>query len=404
MHEFGQEEIDAVTAVLKSKQFFRYRGGEDGEVTQSEKIMREQLGCRYALATTSGTGALICGLVGFGVGPGDEVIVPAYTWLASAGAILSVGAIPVLAEVDETLTLDPEDLERKIGPRTKAVIPVHMGGRPSDMDRIMAVAKKHGLKVLEDCCQAIGGSYKGKPLASIGDAGAYSFNQFKNITCGEGGAFFTSDKKIYERGLYYHDMGCTFRSHAKDLTEEAFLGNTFRMNEILGAVLRVQLGRIDSIIARLRERRQWTMAAVQAANSKLAISPSADSDGDCGSSLSFLFKTVQEREQVAKRFVEIATEVGNKSCYLGSPIDSGLHVYTNWKVLLEGKGGHHPALNPFLMKENAECRLKITKDDCPRTLELLARTGCINSAIGQSREECEEIVKILCQAAKDVLG
>jgi dTDP-4-amino-4,6-dideoxygalactose transaminase len=124
MYIIGQEEIDAVATVIRSGQLFRYRGGEDGEVSKCEKFMNENLGCAYSVATTSGTGALICGLVGLGIGPGDEVIVPAYTWLASAGAILSVGAIPVLADVDETLTLDPVDFEKRIGPHTKAVIPV----------------------------------------------------------------------------------------------------------------------------------------------------------------------------------------------------------------------------------------------------------------------------------------
>lgn len=187
MYEIGQPEIDAVAAVIRSGQLFRYRGGEGGQADACEKRMAEMFDTRHTLMVTSGTGAIICGLVGLGIGPGDEVIVPAYTWLASAGAVLSVGAIPVLADVDETLTLDPADFERRIGPRTKAVIPVHMGGRPSDMDAIMAIAKKHGLRVLEDACQAIGATYKGRPVASIGDAGTLSFNQFKTIACGEGG-------------------------------------------------------------------------------------------------------------------------------------------------------------------------------------------------------------------------
>lgn len=397
MYEMGQEEIDAVTKVLESKQMFRYRGGEGGQVNQVEEMINSYTGCKYSVVMTSGTAALTCGLVGMGIGPGDEVIVPAYTWLASAGAILLAGAIPVLAEVDETLTLDPADFESRIGPRTKAVIPVHMAGHPTDMDSITAIAKKHNLKVLEDACQGIGGTFKGKQLGSIGDAGAYSFNQFKNITCGEGGALMTSDRSIHERALYYHDMGCTFRGHAGEMTEEAFLGNTYRMNEILGAVLRVQFGRLDSILARLRERRAWLLDAVAAADSPAKANPSADNEGDCGCHVPFIFETSEQRE----KFEEKAKEI-NEECGMGSPINSGLHVYTNWKVLLEQKGGHHPALNPFKMEENKDCRLEITADDCPRTLEILKRTSSIAVGIDWSKEKCEKLAATICQAASEV--
>jgi dTDP-4-amino-4,6-dideoxygalactose transaminase len=399
MYIIGQEEIDAVATVIRSGQLFRYRGGEDGEVSKCEKFMNENLGCAYSVATTSGTGALICGLVGLGIGPGDEVIVPAYTWLASAGAILSVGAIPVLADVDETLTLDPVDFEKRIGPHTKAVIPVHMGGRPTDMNAIMAIAKKRGIAVLEDACQAIGGSFKGRRLATIGDAGAFSFNMFKNITCGEGGALLTSNRKAYERALYHHDMGCTFRGHAGDMTEEPFLGNTYRMNEILGAVLRVQLTRLDGILAQLRERRDWVLNAVRAEKSPIAISPSADLAGDCGNSATFIFKTAELREKVALRAKEI-----NPACSVNSPIHSGLHVYTNWAVLLNKQGGFCPAMNPFVRPENKDCRLTITPDCCAKTLDILARTGSLNIGITMTRAQCEDSAKALCQAGREIIG
>lgn len=399
MFEMGQEEIDAVAAIIRSGQLFRYRGGESGPTTCAEKKMVERLGCDHALAMTSGTGALICGLVGMGIGPGDEVIVPAYTWLASAGAILCVGAIPVLAEINASLTLDPAAFEQRIGPRTKAVIPVHMGGHPSDMDAIMSIAARHGIKVLEDACQAIGGSFKGRRLATIGDAGAFSFNQFKIITCGEGGALLTSNRQLFERALYYHDMGCTFRGHAGTMTEEAFLGNTFRMNDLLGAVLNVQLDRLDSILARLRERRHRILAAVSADGGPLTASPSADTDGDCGTGATFIFPSADARLRTARRAKEFNTNIG-----LDSPIDHGLHVYTNWTVLLDGKGGHHPAVNPFLREENRDCRLEIKPDCCPKTLDILARTGIIGININWTMEQCDDIASVLCRAAREVLA
>ncbi|NQT94238.1 MAG: DegT/DnrJ/EryC1/StrS family aminotransferase [Lentisphaerae bacterium] len=397
MYEMGQEEIDAVAKVIQSGQLFRYRGGEGGEVSRFEQRLCEMMGVKYALSVSSGTGALICGLVGMGVGPGDEVIIPAYTWLASAGAILSAGAIPVLCDVDKSLMLDPDALERMITPQTKAVMPVHMGGRPCDMDRICSVAAAHGVRVIEDACQAVGGSYHGRRLTSFGDCGAFSFNQFKNITCGEGGALLTNDRKIYERALIYHDMGCTFRGHSGTMTEPAFLGNTFRSNEIAGAILNVQLDRLDSILERLRQRRDWVLEVVNARDVPFALAPTADRAGECGCSASFFFESAQQRHSVGERFNAL-----DPNCSLGSPIDSGLHLYTNWTVLLDQCGGHHPLMNPFLHPANQTCRLSITKDDCPATLEYLARTGMVAFALTATQDACIKQAEWLCQAAGDV--
>src|ERR1700733_12571441 len=204
--EIGEEEIALVTDALQSKNLFRYlKPAEQSYSARFENEFRDAVQVRHVLAVNSGTSALICGLVGLGVSSGDEVIVPAYTYVASAASVLAVRGIPVIAEIDESLTLDPADVEKKITPRTKAIIPVHMRGTPSRMDELMAIAKKHGLKVLEDCAQCNGGLYKGKPVGSLGDAGAFSLQQFKIITAGEGGAFVTNDKTAFDRGGCYHD-------------------------------------------------------------------------------------------------------------------------------------------------------------------------------------------------------
>lgn len=170
MYRAGQEEIDAVAKVIFSKQWFRVgdpKAGHLQEVERFEQEWAEKMGVTYAiLMSGGGTASLVCALAGIGIGPGDEVIVPAYTWLATATSVLTVGAIPVLAEVDETLGLDPADFERKIGPNTKAVIPVHMSGRPANLEAILAIARKRGLKVIEDSCQMDGGSYKGRRTGS----------------------------------------------------------------------------------------------------------------------------------------------------------------------------------------------------------------------------------------------
>jgi dTDP-4-amino-4,6-dideoxygalactose transaminase len=396
MYEIGQEEIDAVARVIRGKQLFRYRGGEGGECDRFEQGLRDLTGARHAVFMGTGTVALTSAVVGLGIGPGDEVIVPAYTWLASPGAVLQAGAIPVLAEVDESLTLDPADFERKITPRVKAVMTVHMSGRPCNLERIGAIARAHGIAVIEDACQAMGGSFQGRRLGTIGAAGAFSFNQFKVITCGEGGALVTSDRRVYERALIYHDLGCGFRGHAGELQEPVFLGNTFRASEIMGAIMNVQLGRLDSILGRPRERRDWLAAAVRASGAPLSLSPSNDWAGDCGCGLGLLFESSAQRQGVALRAKEL-----NARAVLGSPIDSGLHVYTNWSALLEQRGGHHPAVNPFLHPANAACRREIRADACPRTLEILARTGIINVNVEMDRAACEAIAAAVCRAARD---
>ena len=203
-----QEEEAAVLEVLRKKRLFRYYGPAEGPSTAAEleKAFAAHMGTRHALAVTSGTAALICALQGIGVGPGDEVIVPAYTWIASAEAVLAVGAVPVIAEIDETLSLDPEDVERKVSPYTKAIMPVHMRGTPCDMDALMDVARRYDLKVIEDTAQADGASYKGKRLGSMGDVGCFSLQFNKIITSGEGGMVITNDENVWKRAVMFHDV------------------------------------------------------------------------------------------------------------------------------------------------------------------------------------------------------
>ena len=163
---------------------------------QLEQSFSKFMGSRYGMAVTSGTAALMCGLAGLGIGPGDEVIVPAYTWIASASAVVAVGAVPIMAEVDASLTLDPVDVEKKISPYTRAILPVHMRGAACRMDELLKIARAHNLSVLEDTAQANGASYQGRRLGTIGDVGAFSLQFNKIMTSGEGGMLLTNDPDI----------------------------------------------------------------------------------------------------------------------------------------------------------------------------------------------------------------
>ena len=367
MYRIGQEELEALARVLASGRLSRVGDGEEShpaEVRHFEEELCQVVGTSHALCLSGGgTAALVGSLVGLEIGPGDEVIVPAYTWIATATAVLTVGAIPVLAEVDETLTLDPADLERKIGPATRAVIPVHMVGRAAHMEHIVSIARARGLAVVEDACQAMGGSFRGRRLGAWGDAGAYSFNAMKLLTCGEGGALVTSRRALYERALVWHDSGSFARSWAEGLTVPIFIGAQLRASELMGAMLRAQLARLEAILGELRALRRRFEDAL-AAVPGLAVAPSHDRDGDCGLVVALRFAD----EARARAF---ATARGVNGWL---PIDSGKHVYTRWTPLLDKRIGHHPALDPFQHPANQGLRTDYAPDSCPRTLEHLART------------------------------
>lgn len=211
--EIGEEEKREVLEVLEHKYLFRYYGPEKhpSKVRQFEVEFTEKIGVKHALAVNSCTSAIISSLVACGVGPGDEVIVPGYTFFASCASVIAAKAIPIIAEVDSSLTMDPDDLEKKITSRTKAVIPVHMRGAPCNMDRIMDIARRHNLSVIEDVAQACGGSYKGKRLGSLGDCNAFSLQYHKIITSGEGGVVTTDDALLYDRAQGYHDSAACWR-------------------------------------------------------------------------------------------------------------------------------------------------------------------------------------------------
>lgn len=368
MYQMGQAEIDAVAKVINHGQLFRYRGGEGGWCDQFEAALSKKTGVRYSLLTSSGTGALICGLVGLGIGPGDEVIVPAYTFMASALAVTAAGGIPVIADVDESLMLDPGDVERKITKYTKAIMPVHMCGRVCNLSVLGKIAAKHHIKIIEDACQAVGGSYRGKRLGSIGDAGAFSFNHFKIISCGEGGAVMTSDMKTYDRGLIFHDGGCVFRKYAAQLKTPFFAGMNFRASEILGAIMFIQLKRLDGILATLRAR-QSAMLEILEHSTRFRVSPSNEVKGDCGCVVSLLFESDDE----AKAFVK---EIGEKKLSWGyRPIDSGKHVYINWEPIMKQHGSHNPRLNPYSM---ARRKIAYSPDMCRRSLDIMSRSVLVS--------------------------
>ena len=388
MYRIGQEEIDAVARTLMSRDFFKINGSGK-EVLHFEEEWGKTVSADYVLTMTSGFGALTSALIGMGVGPGDEVIVPGYTYIASALAVVAVGAIPVIAEINETMTLDPVDVEKKISPATKVIMPVHIQGFPSDMDGLRAVADQHGLRILEDACRADGGMYKGRYLGAIGDAGAYSFNYFKVITAGEGGALATNDRTIYERALIYHDASAVafFGDQLDGISEPLFGGTEFRVSDITGAILREQLKRMPTLLADLRKNRD-ALATLVCGEGKTTQAPSNDIAGDCGTTLALRFDTAEECRAYAAKCAEGG--IG-----LTIPIDTGKHVYTNWTQIMEKRGALHPAMDPFKMEANQGLQMDYTMDMCPRTLDLLNRTAYVGINPDWTEEDIANVAAVL---------
>lgn len=330
----------------------------DGKLQLTRKFeerLEAHLGVRHALTLTSGTTALTAALAVAGVGPGDEVLVPAYTWMATASAPIQVGAVPVMVEINETLTIDPLDIERKITPYTRAIVPVHMVNAPCDMDAILEIARRHNLIVIEDAAQAAGVRYKDRYCGTIGDIGALSFNHHKNMNIGEGGAALTNDARLFARLLNYHDVGVWARDYGIETSEPYFVGTNARVTELQGAMLNVQLDRLKRAMPKLAASRR-AVAEVLERQGWPRLSP--HNDPASAVTLTVIFDT--EAEAIAF--------AGRPGAY--RLFDNSKHVYSNWEPIL-AKRVLNPKLDPWAW---AHRQIDYSADMCPKTLDILRRT------------------------------
>ena len=316
----GREERDAVLEVVESGHLFRYGDPDDPafkrKVYTFERELAAFCGVRHALATTSGSASLLTSLLALGLSPGDEVIVPAYTFVASYSAIIFSGATPVLAEIDESLNLDAGDVERRITAKTKAIMPVHMLGNSCEIEPILDVARRHGLVVVEDACQAAGGTYRGRRLGTLGRIGAFSLNIFKTITAGDGGAVVTDDTGLYERAFAIHDQGHRPNRTGVEVGARSLLGLNFRMNELTGAVALAQLRKVDRLVATLREKKARLKERI-AGIPGLRFRKLPDPEGECATLCTVLFDDPARAARVAERLGTLTVD------------HSGWHVYAN---------------------------------------------------------------------------
>jgi dTDP-4-amino-4,6-dideoxygalactose transaminase len=393
----GDEEIDAVVAAMRDRTLFRYHSNRTpARVAALEAAACDAFGCRYALATASGTSALRCALAALGVGCGDEVIVPAFTFIATVGAVVNAGAVPVFAEVDDTLTLDIDDVARKIGPRTTAVVPVHLENVACAMDPLLALAQARGIAIVEDAAQAIGVTYHGSAVGTLGALGACSFQETKNITTGEGGMVFTDDEELYVRAARFHDQGGQFVTQYRGTRGpergEAFVGDNLRMTEIAGAIGCVQLARLPGLLAAMRANRDRIEAAIGPL-AGLTARRLPDRDGSGGSSLTWFASDAA----LAGGMVDALRAEGVPAAQMYD----GLPVYASPAVAARrtasNKGGPwHCAEHPT----DAEYPPGL----CPNTEDLAGRSVTVGVGPAFSERDCDDVAEGVRKVVHHLLG
>jgi 8-amino-3,8-dideoxy-alpha-D-manno-octulosonate transaminase len=388
---FGPEERKEVNDVLETGIYMRY--GFDGprkgiwKSKELEAAICKTFDVKYAQLTSSGTSALTTALAILGIGAGDEVIMPTFTFVASFEAVLSVGAVPVLVDVDETLTLDPAAVRRAITPRTKCVMPVHMCGSMADLDALQAICKEHQLVLLEDACQSIGATYKGKFLGTIGQAGTFSFDFVKTITCAEGGAVMTNSEDLYTKADAYTDHGHDHKGVDRGADLHPFIGYNYRISELHAAVGLAQIRKLDKFLA-IQKKNHQQLKAILSTVPEITYRQIPDPSGDSCTFISWFLPTEAIARGLVAELKEQGLLAGNFYWF-----DNNWHYFRKWDhvrgaaTLGRLNDAQHAALT------------KLSPDAFPASDGIISR--CISTAISlawteeQVKEKGEKIVAAL---------
>ncbi len=379
VHHMGQEEIDAVMRVLSARSPFRYYGVNlQKEVEAFESEFAAFLGVKHAVAVTSGTNALSVALSALGVGPGQQVIVPGYLWVSVAAAVVNQGAIPVLADIDETFCLNPEAVEKQIGPKTTGIILVHMSGAPGNAKAIRDIADRHKIFLLEDCAQCCGGSIRGKRVGTFGHMGIFSFQMNKNMTAGEGGAVVTNDERLFRRAFAAHDLGYARNAAGRLEVEDAEIqlwGKGCRLDELRGALLRAQLQKLPRVTGAMRKSKYRIRKALEGMPG-VQLRRIQDPEGDTGCFLITTYPTPARAQQVNEALK--AEGIGTYPQGVSNIVMTawGLHVYYNIaslvkKTSIDGRGF------PWKLAENAGLVPEYSKGTCPAADSFFERSVLI---------------------------
>ena len=376
VHHMDHEEVQAAMRVIRSRSLFRYYGVDpQGEVATFESEFASFLGVSHALAVTSGSGALHVALSALGVGPGQEIIIPAYMWVSVVAAVVNLGAIPVLADIDESFTLDPRDVQRRITPRTTGIIVVHMSGAPANCPAILQLARERGLFLLEDCAQCAGGSISGKKVGTFGDTGIFSFQMNKNMSSGEGGCVVTNDQRLYHRSVACHDNGYARDADGRAIIDDLDLclwGRGYRLDELRAAILRVQLKKLPSIIACMR-RSKYRIRRHLENHSGLRLRKIFDPEGDTGSFLIATFQDAESAKQINHALRAEGIFTSSQGINNVVMTDWGLHIYSNIISLLNKTSVDRRGF-PWKLEENKASSPNYAHGSCPVADSLFERS------------------------------
>ena len=388
---FGKEEIKEVNDVLETGIMMRY--GFDGprkgiwKAKELEAAICETFGSKYAQLVSSGTAALTTAMCALGIGYGDEVILPSFTFVASFEAVLSVGAVPVFVDVDDSLTLDPVAVRAAITPKTKCIMPVHMCGSMADLDALQAICKEHNLVLLEDACQSIGATYKGKKLGTIGDAGTFSFDFVKTITCAEGGAVMTNREDVYIASDGYSDHGHDHTGVDRGADLHPFIGYNFRISELHAAVGLAQIKKLDNFLA-IQKKNHTALKSALSAIPGVSFRKIHDESGDSCTFLSWFLPTEEGTRAVVAELRAQNILAGNFYWF-----DNNWHYIRKWDHLKNSV-----TLNGLHPEHKAAVIHHATKDFSPSDA-IMSR--CISTAIGlvwtdeQLQNKCDQLVAVI---------
>ena len=406
MWEFTAQNRERLRRILESQpdlrgpHLFRYYGPKPSRVSEAEKAMANLVGVRHCLAVNSCTSALMASYKALGIGAGDEVIIPGYTFFATAATVAASNAIPVIVDVDDTLNMDPHATELAVTRRTKAIAVVHMRGAPAQMDGIMDVARRKGLAVVEDVAQSAGGSFHGQRLGSIGTLGCFSFDYYKIAVSGEGGFVTTDDEWLYTRAQSWHDTAACWRPdrYAREQrTGELFCGENYRMSELQGAVALVQIRKLDGLLARYRKAKRLIKDAIERFPG-LGFRRLADEAGDTGICLVL----IMQEPGLARKALEALKAEGVPAGGVCDGTVRDWHVYYHWEHILEKKPVAADGL-PW----SAVCATeqpKYSPDMCPRARDLLSRSIHIEVNADYSEEDCAAMAKGINKVMRALLG
>jgi 8-amino-3,8-dideoxy-alpha-D-manno-octulosonate transaminase len=372
---------------LEGPHLFRYYNPRPSKVAAAEKAMSDLIGVKHSLAVNSCTSSLICAYRALGVGAGDEVIVPAYTFFATAATVAACNAIPRIVDVDESLCLDPAAVEKAITRRTKAIAPVHMRGAPAQIDAILDIGRRKGIPVVEDVAQAGGGSFQGKRLGSLGTLGCFSFDYYKVQNSGEGGFVTTNDPWLYTRAQSYHDTAACWRPDryaGEQKSGELFCGENYRMSELQGAVALAQIRNTDVMLAGYRHAHRRIKDAIQPVPG-LSFRRVPDPSGDTCICLILFLKDAETTKKAMQAMQAEGVPAGG--IYDHKVRD--WHIYAYWDHILQKKSVAADGLPWSAVPENELPRY--AKDMCPRALDLLGRAIMIDINWHYSDADCDAI-------------